>query len=139
VGLLFTIRNLCLHSSSPQFAIPGIVILVGGIWIGQIYIQSQLSIKREMSNARSPLFSHFGTALTSITSIRAYGVQDHFKNEAMKRIDKYTRTARTFYNLNVSKQTNKNVWVVSKAASSAGSPFAWMPLVAFSHLAWLRT
>ncbi|CEL54792.1 ATP-binding cassette transporter abc4 OS=Schizosaccharomyces pombe (strain 972 / ATCC 24843) GN=abc4 PE=3 SV=1 [Rhizoctonia solani AG-1 IB] len=85
---------------SPQFAIPGIVILVGGIWIGQIYIQSQLSIKREMSNARSPLFSHFGTALTSITSIRAYGVQDHFKNEAMKRIDKYTRTARTFYNLN---------------------------------------
>ncbi|CAE6385646.1 unnamed protein product [Rhizoctonia solani] len=85
---------------SPQFTILGIAILMGGIWIGQIYIQSQLSIKREMSNARSPLFSHFGTALAGITSIRAYGVQDHFKNEAMKRVNKYTRAARTFYNLN---------------------------------------
>ncbi|KAF8751127.1 P-loop containing nucleoside triphosphate hydrolase protein [Rhizoctonia solani] len=85
---------------SPQFTIPGIAILVGGIWIGQIYIQSQLSIKREMSNTRSPLFSHFGTALAGITSIRAYGVQEHFKNEAMERVDKYTRAARTFYNLN---------------------------------------
>ncbi|KEP52172.1 multidrug resistance-associated ABC transporter [Rhizoctonia solani 123E] len=85
---------------SPQFMIPGVTILAVGFWVGHIYIRSQLSVKREMSNARSPLFSHFGTSLAGITSIRAYGVEDQFKNEALKRVDKYTRTSRTFYNLN---------------------------------------
>ncbi|KAH7337951.1 P-loop containing nucleoside triphosphate hydrolase protein [Rhizoctonia solani] len=84
----------------PHFMIPGITILAGGFWVGRIYIRSQLSVKREMSNARSLIFSHFGTALVGITLIRAYGVEDHFKNVALKRIDKYTRAGRTFYNLN---------------------------------------
>ncbi|CAE7138909.1 unnamed protein product [Rhizoctonia solani] len=85
---------------SPQFITPGVIILAGGFGMGHIYIRSQLSIKREMSNARSPLFSHFGVALAGITSIRAYGAEDQFKNEVMKRVDKYTRASRTFYNLN---------------------------------------
>ncbi|CAE6479744.1 unnamed protein product [Rhizoctonia solani] len=85
---------------SPIFTIPGAAIFVLGIWVGQIYIAAQLSVKREMSNARSPLFSHFGAALQGIISIRAYDAQVQFKNEALKRIDKYTRAARTFYNLN---------------------------------------
>lgn len=85
---------------SPMFTIPGAVVLVSGIWLGQIYMKAQLSVKREMSNARSPIFSHFGGALAGITSIRAYGAEDQFKDEALGRIDKYTRTARTFYNLN---------------------------------------
>lgn len=33
-------------------------------------------------------------------SIRAYGAQDAFRKESYARIDKYTRAARTFYNLN---------------------------------------
>ncbi|KAG8697036.1 hypothetical protein FRC09_008111, partial [Ceratobasidium sp. 395] len=85
---------------SPIFTLPGAFVLVVGIWIGQIYIAAQLSVKREMSNSRSPLFSHFGAALAGITSIRAYGAEDQFRNEALKRIDKYSRPARTFYNLN---------------------------------------
>ncbi|KEP49369.1 ABC transporter [Rhizoctonia solani 123E] len=85
---------------SPIFTIPGAAVFVIGYWIGQIYITAQLSVKREMSNARSPLFSHFGAALQGITSIRAYGAQDLFKNEALKRVDKYTRSGRTFFNLN---------------------------------------
>lgn len=86
---------------SPMFTIPGAIVLVCGIWLGQIYMKAQLSVKREMSNARSPVFSHFGAALAGITSIRAYGAQDRFKVEALGRIDRYTRAARTFYNLNV--------------------------------------
>ncbi|KAH7340935.1 hypothetical protein B0J17DRAFT_612426 [Rhizoctonia solani] len=85
---------------SPLFTIPGAAVFVIGIWIGQIYIAAQLSVKREMSNARSPLFSHFGAALQGIISIRAYGAEGQFKNEALTRIDKYSRAARTFYNLN---------------------------------------
>ncbi|KAH7319538.1 P-loop containing nucleoside triphosphate hydrolase protein [Rhizoctonia solani] len=85
---------------SPRFIIPGTTILAGGLWLGHMYLRAQLSVKREMSNARSPLFSHFGTALAGITSIRAYGAEDHFKNEAVKRVDEYTRPGRTFFNLN---------------------------------------
>jgi len=33
-------------------------------------------------------------------SIRAYGVQETFKEESLHRINRYTRAARTFYNLN---------------------------------------
>ena len=33
-------------------------------------------------------------------SIRAYGAEAAFKLQSMKRIDKYTRAARSFYNLN---------------------------------------
>ena len=33
-------------------------------------------------------------------SIRAYGTQQTFKNELARRIDRYSRAARTFYNLN---------------------------------------
>ncbi|CAE6473454.1 unnamed protein product [Rhizoctonia solani] len=85
---------------SPQFFIPGVTILAGGFWVGHIYIRSQLSVKREMSNSRSPLFSHFGTALAGVISIRAYRAEVQFKNETLKRVDKYTRASRTFYNLN---------------------------------------
>ena len=53
-----------------------------------------------MSNARSPLFSHFGAAIGGLTSIRAYAAEESFKTESLKRVDKYTRPARAFYNLN---------------------------------------
>ena len=33
-------------------------------------------------------------------SIRAYGAQQAFRVESYRRIDNYTRTGRTFYNLN---------------------------------------
>ncbi|KAG8684445.1 hypothetical protein FRC11_012098, partial [Ceratobasidium sp. 423] len=98
IGLV--LRFIAVIVFSPIFTIPGAVVFVVGIWIGQIYMTAQLSVKREMSNARSPLFSHFGAALQGIISIRAYGAEDQLKNEALKRIDKYTRAARTFYNLN---------------------------------------
>ncbi|KDQ20385.1 hypothetical protein BOTBODRAFT_305749 [Botryobasidium botryosum FD-172 SS1] len=85
---------------SPIFAIPGAIVAILGGWFGEVYIAAQLPIKREMSNARSPVFSHFGAAIAGLTSIRAYGAQDAFKEESLKRIDKYTRPARSFYNAN---------------------------------------
>ncbi|KAF8599840.1 hypothetical protein BDV93DRAFT_559981 [Ceratobasidium sp. AG-I] len=82
------------------FTAPGALVFIIGIWIGQIYIAAQLSVKREMSNARSPLFSYFGATPNGITSMRAYGAEDQLRGEALKRLDKYTRATRTFYNLN---------------------------------------
>ena len=36
----------------------------------------------------------------AIASIRAYGAQDAFRQESYVRVDRYSRAARTFYNLN---------------------------------------
>jgi hypothetical protein len=53
-----------------------------------------------MSVARAPVLGHFGAAIAGLVSIRAYGAQDRFKLESYHRIDRYTRAARSFYNLN---------------------------------------
>ena len=75
-------------------------------------------LKHLLSNARSPVLSHFGAAVAgmgrltefpysmpstnscSLVSIRAYGAQQTFKQESLKRIDRYLRISRTSYNLN---------------------------------------
>ncbi|KZV98610.1 P-loop containing nucleoside triphosphate hydrolase protein [Exidia glandulosa HHB12029] len=85
---------------SPVFVIPGVFTLSLGWWLGQLYMASQLSVKREMSNARSPVLGHLSATITGLTSIRAFGAEIAFKTESMSRIDKYTRAACTFYNLN---------------------------------------
>lgn len=85
---------------SPIFLIPGVLVAVLGGWCGQIYMKAQLSVKREMSNARAPVLGHFGAAIAGLTSIRAYGAQEMFRKESYSRIDRWTTSARTFYNLN---------------------------------------
>jgi len=48
------------------FIIPGVIVAILGGWCGQIYIKAQLSVKREMSNARSPVLGHFGAAISGL-------------------------------------------------------------------------
>lgn len=66
---------------TPAFAFPGIAVALAGVWYGQMYMKAQLCVKREMSNARSPVLSHFGAAIAGIVSIRAYRAQDAFRKE----------------------------------------------------------
>jgi hypothetical protein len=40
---------------TPAFLGPGILVAILGGWCGQIYIAAQLSVKREMSNAKAPV------------------------------------------------------------------------------------
>ena len=44
-------------------------------------------IKRLNLASKSPIFSHFGETLTGVTTIRAYNVEDRFKNEMESKID----------------------------------------------------
>ncbi|KAG8908974.1 hypothetical protein FRB99_000077 [Tulasnella sp. 403] len=85
---------------SPIFLFPGLFVTGLGVWLGSIYMHAQLSVKREMSNAKSPLYSHFSASIAGLTSIRAYGAEKAFKEESKKRIDYYSRSARLVYNLN---------------------------------------
>ncbi|KAK0238173.1 hypothetical protein EDD85DRAFT_833297 [Armillaria nabsnona] len=98
--LAMLIKFIAVVAFTPIFLFPGILVGILGAWCGQIYIKAQLSVKRELSNAKAPVLGHFGAAIAGITSIRAYGAQNAFIRESMLRIDKYMRTGRTFYNLN---------------------------------------
>ncbi|KAH7905305.1 P-loop containing nucleoside triphosphate hydrolase protein [Hygrophoropsis aurantiaca] len=85
---------------TPAFLLPGIIVGVVGGFVGRIYVKAQLSVKREMSNAKAPVLGHFGAAITGLTSVRAYGAQEAFKRESLTRIDRYTKCARVAFNLN---------------------------------------
>ena len=54
---------------SPVFLVPGLIVGLLGGWFGQIYIKAQLSVKREMSNAKSPVLSHFGAAVAGLGTL----------------------------------------------------------------------
>ncbi|KIJ45713.1 hypothetical protein M422DRAFT_227467 [Sphaerobolus stellatus SS14] len=100
LSLYLLIRFLAVVFFVPVFLIPGIIVLILGTICGQLYMKAQLSVKREMSNRRSPVLAHFGAAISGLVSIRAYGAQEAFKSESLKRINGYIRPARTFYNCN---------------------------------------
>ncbi|KAF9046093.1 multidrug resistance-associated ABC transporter [Panaeolus papilionaceus] len=97
---ILTVKMIAPVLFTPFFLVPSLVVALVGMYTGNQYLKAQLSVKREMSNARSPVLAHFGAAIAGLTSIRAYGAQDAFKNKSLTRIDHYTRIARTSYNLN---------------------------------------
>ncbi|KZV64704.1 hypothetical protein PENSPDRAFT_656364 [Peniophora sp. CONT] len=100
VSATMLIKVIVIVIVTPVFVIPCLLVFAIGRWFGAVYMAAQLSVKREMSNKRAPVIGHFGAAIAGITSIRAYGAQQAFRLESYKRIDDYTRTGRTFYNLN---------------------------------------
>ncbi|TFK34799.1 hypothetical protein BDQ12DRAFT_761446 [Crucibulum laeve] len=72
-------------------------------YIGNIYLKAQMSVKREMSTAKTPVLAHLGASIADLfraASIRTYSAEGRFKTESLRRIDHYTRIARTPYNLN---------------------------------------
>ena len=53
---------------TPVFVVPGILVSMLGGWCGQIYMRAQLSVKREMSNAKAPVMGHFGAAIAGLST-----------------------------------------------------------------------
>ncbi|KAF8139182.1 P-loop containing nucleoside triphosphate hydrolase protein [Mycena galopus ATCC 62051] len=95
-----TVKFAAVVIYAPVFFFPGLLVGALGAWVGQIYIAGQLPVKRFMSNTRAPVLAHFGAAVAGLVSIRAFGAQSKFATESLSRIDRYTRAARNFYNLN---------------------------------------
>ncbi|KAI0703637.1 hypothetical protein BC835DRAFT_1262769 [Cytidiella melzeri] len=100
ISLSILVKFAAVVLYTPAFLVPSIFIAVAGGWLGNIYLKAQLSTKREMSNAKSPVLGILSGAISGLTSIRAYAAQDAFRQETMKRVNNYVRAARVFYNLN---------------------------------------
>ncbi|KAJ3727277.1 P-loop containing nucleoside triphosphate hydrolase protein [Lentinula guzmanii] len=84
---------------TPLFFVPGVLAVALGYICAQIYLKSQMSVRREMLVAKAPVLGHFGATISGLTSIRAFGAQDMVTERLASRIDKYSSSARIFYNL----------------------------------------
>ncbi len=56
---------------TPTFLLPGMVIAALGGYLGQLYIKTQLLVKREMSNAKSPVLGIIGETITGLSELYA--------------------------------------------------------------------
>lgn len=54
----------------PIYIVPSFIVAVIGALISQIYMRAQLSVKREMSNAKAPVLGHFGSAIAGLGACR---------------------------------------------------------------------
>ncbi|KAF9567104.1 hypothetical protein CPC08DRAFT_733223 [Agrocybe pediades] len=94
------IRLAVIMLVSPLFVIPGAVVGFFGAIVGILYLKAQLSMKREMSNSRSPILAHVNASVHGLVSVRAYGAQNMFKEELIRHIDHYSRISRMSGDLN---------------------------------------
>jgi hypothetical protein len=90
-------RLIAIAFSAPAFVIPGLFIGICGGLMGQIYMKAQMSVKRERSNAKSPVVAEINGAFTGLVSIRAFGVQQMFTQQGVNKINKYTELSVLFY------------------------------------------
>ncbi|KAJ7161077.1 multidrug resistance-associated ABC transporter [Mycena filopes] len=97
VSIVVTFGAIVLFT--PLFFGPGVLLFVLGSYFGRLFMPARISVKREMSNARSPVLGHFAAAVTGLTSIRAYACQGAFIHESFRRLDRYSRTARLSFDL----------------------------------------
>lgn len=63
---IMIIRFIGIMYFAPIFGVIGLFLLLTGTLIGDIYMKTQLSVKREMSKAKAPVLSHFGAAVEGL-------------------------------------------------------------------------
>lgn len=54
----------------------------------KFYIPTASQLKRMESVTRSPVFNHFSETVTGASVIRAYKVQERFRDESANRVDR---------------------------------------------------
>ena len=66
-GTIFMLlRVVAVMLITPIFIIPAVIVAILAGWVSQMYMRAQLSVKREMSNARAPVLGHFGSAIAGL-------------------------------------------------------------------------
>ena len=76
---------------TPAFLIAGAVITAIFTVIGIAYLRSSVELKRLESVSRSPIFQHFGETLNGVSTIRAYGDEQRFIRENLRKVNDNNR------------------------------------------------
>ena len=53
----------------------------------KLYVPAPRQLMRFEAKSRSPMYSHFSESFAGVSTIRAYGHEERFKQEAMRHID----------------------------------------------------
>jgi len=72
---------------TPAFLVAAAVITLIYIFLGVVFIRTSRDLKRIESVTRSPIFQSLGDTLSGSVTIRAFGAENRFKAENLKRID----------------------------------------------------
>ncbi|PVU92598.1 hypothetical protein BB561_003737 [Smittium simulii] len=75
----------------PPFLVVGLLMFSYFAFIASKYLNSTREMKRMESNTVSPLLSLFSELIPGITSIRAFGKQNDYIEETVKRMDNHNR------------------------------------------------
>ena len=66
ITLVLLVKLAAVVLYTPVFFFPSLLIGALGSWLGQVYMKSQLSLKREMSNAKAPVLAVFNSAVVGL-------------------------------------------------------------------------
>lgn len=77
---------------SPWMLLAAGLLLVPGLLVASKFLPGAREVKRLESNAKSPIFELFGTALAGIGTIRAFGRTEAYIERMFQRIDEHART-----------------------------------------------
>ena len=77
---------------SPYVILLASFLLLACVWIAKIYLHGAREVKRLESNAKSPIFEQFGSALTGVGTIRAFSKTDTYIERMFAKLDDYSTT-----------------------------------------------
>lgn len=91
-SLVATVCIIMLISSvTPTFLVPGVLIALMFVFIGNYYLRTSRDMKRLNSVTRSPIYVQFNETVNGVITIRAFGSQIRFLNENHQKIDSNNR------------------------------------------------
>lgn len=74
---------------SPWLVIFAFVLLLVALYFAILYMNGARPVKRLESNAKSPVFEQFGSALTGVATIRGFDKADSYVQRMYKKLDDY--------------------------------------------------
>ncbi|KAJ8291463.1 ATP-dependent bile acid permease [Rhodotorula toruloides] len=87
--VLFVAVVICV--ALPVFLLPAAIISAVFFCIGRLYVRNALAARKEVAAARAPLFSTLGDSTSGVTTIRAFGRQEHFARQYKEQTDTYNQ------------------------------------------------
>ena len=109
---------------SPWMILSALILLLVCWRITRQFLAGAREMKRLDSNAKSPIFEQFGSALAGLGSIRGYGKSEEYVRRMFEKIDAYTRTSWYLWLF--------NRWLVWRL-SIVGAVFAILVTVVIVH------